>query len=99
LNLSEDEVKSLKIRKRSPTGQIQAVFVKNHSVNGEKFRKHLKLKSNKFDWGIAENGLKITTTGYGHGVGMCQYGADGLAKQGWDYRRILCHYYQGIRFG
>jgi len=33
--------------------------------------------------------------GFGHGVGMCQYGADGLARSGWDWRRILLHYYPG----
>jgi stage II sporulation protein D len=33
--------------------------------------------------------------GSGHGVGMCQYGAKGMAEAGWDYRRILQHYFSG----
>ncbi len=41
-------------------------------------------------------GNKIVGTGYGHGVGMCQCGAMGFAKEGWDYIRILKHYYTGV---
>jgi stage II sporulation protein D len=37
--------------------------------------------------------------GYGHGIGMSQYGAYGMARQGWDYRRILAHYYTGTEIG
>src|SRR5919202_3410213 len=35
--------------------------------------------------------------GWGHGVGMSQWGAEGYARHGWDYRRIVTHYYQGTR--
>ncbi len=44
-------------------------------------------------------GFKVTTRGYGHGVGMCQFGAAGQARQGRDYRRILETYYPGARIG
>lgn len=98
LNLSIAEVKSLKSGRISPNGQIQVTSANNRLFSNEIFRNKLKLKSNKFNWEINKSGLKITTNGYGHGVGMCQYGADGLAKQGWNYQQILCHYYQGIRF-
>src|SRR5258705_7021797 len=37
----------------------------------------------------------VTGHGWGHGVGMSQWGAEGLAQHGWDYRRILSHYYAG----
>src|SRR5919202_6721777 len=37
----------------------------------------------------------IEGRGFGHGVGMSQYGAQGFALHGWDYRRILSHYYRG----
>ncbi|NMA07000.1 MAG: stage II sporulation protein D, partial [Ruminococcaceae bacterium] len=48
----------------------------------------------------AETGMfTIITSGYGHGVGMSQYGAHFYAKyDGWDYKTILRHYYQGIEF-
>ncbi|MFQ5503296.1 MAG: SpoIID/LytB domain-containing protein [Planctomycetota bacterium] len=43
------------------------------------------------------SGLLLHGRGFGHGVGLCQYGADGYAKRGWDYRRILAAYYPGTR--
>ncbi|HEX8742666.1 MAG TPA: SpoIID/LytB domain-containing protein [Thermoleophilaceae bacterium] len=41
----------------------------------------------------------VDGAGYGHGIGMSQYGANGMAQQGWDYRRILAHYYTGTEIG
>ena len=41
----------------------------------------------------------ITGRGWGHGIGMCQWGAYGYAKHGWTYKAILKHYYTGIAFG
>jgi stage II sporulation protein D len=41
----------------------------------------------------------VRGAGFGHGIGMSQYGAYGLAQHGWDYRRILGHYYSGTRIG
>ena len=38
-------------------------------------------------------------TGYGHGVGMSQYGADRMAREGADFREILTHYYTGVTVG
>ena len=55
----------------------------------------LKLRSNYFS--INQNGTKVTiaTKGFGHGVGMSQYGALGMAKEGYTYDKILKYYYQG----
>ena len=41
----------------------------------------------------------VRGAGFGHGIGMSQYGAYGLAQHGWDYKRILAHYYSGTRLG
>ena len=43
------------------------------------------------------NKINITTTGYGHGVGMSQYGAQGMANEGYKYDEILKHYYSGVK--
>ena len=40
--------------------------------------------------------IVITTKGFGHGIGMSQYGAQGMALEGYDYKEILKHYYTGI---
>ncbi|MCQ2736491.1 MAG: SpoIID/LytB domain-containing protein [bacterium] len=51
----------------------------------------------KAEWASldAYSAFVFSGTGWGHGVGMCQWGAGGLAKQGYDYRKILAHYYPG----
>ena len=58
-------------------------------------RKALGLRSSAFDVEKNSNGLKFTVYGYGHGVGMSQYGADGFARSGMDYKEILAHFYKG----
>ena len=60
-------------------------------------RSKLGLRSTDFD--ITNNGDKvlITTRGYGHGVGMSQYGANGMAKDGYNYEEILQYYYKNVK--
>ena len=55
----------------------------------------MKLRSNYFDINLDGNNITFMTKGYGHGVGMSQYGALGMAKEGYTYDKILKHYYQG----
>ena len=43
--------------------------------------------------------IVVKGAGFGHGVGMSQYGAQGFAQHGWDYRRILARYYTGTEIG
>ena len=47
----------------------------------------------------AKHRFTIRGAGFGHGVGMSQYGAMGYASHGWDYKAILAHYYTGTRLG
>jgi stage II sporulation protein D len=56
----------------------------------------LGLRSTKFTWHIEDDIVIFTTTGQGHGVGFCQYGAKGLAGHGYGYRTILGHYYSRV---
>ena len=44
---------------------------------------------------IENNNVVVLTKGFGHGVGMSQYGAEGMSKNGYTYKEILEHYYQG----
>jgi stage II sporulation protein D len=46
-----------------------------------------------------KGGLVLQGNGWGHGVGMCQWGARGMAQKGYGYKRILNHYYSGVRIG
>ena len=62
----------------------------------DEFRNLLKLRSADFEIEINDEKIKVTTYGYGHGVGMSQYGANEMAKQGYSYIQILKHYYTGV---
>jgi stage II sporulation protein D len=85
----------LKIITRSPSGRVMEVQVGDKIIKGTELRSILGLNSTIFEISLRPEGIVFTTTGYGHGVGMCQYGADGMAKARKDFRQILEHYYQG----
>ena len=53
-----------------------------------------KLRSTSFSIEIKEDKVNFIVNGFGHGVGMSQYGANGMAKEGYDYKDILKHYYK-----
>lgn len=57
------------------------------------------LRSASFTAQAGEEGVTFQVTGYGHGVGMSQYGANAMARAGKDYREILTHYYTGVTVG
>ena len=61
----------------------------------EIFKKRLSLRSNDFTIQKNNENITITTKGFGHGVGMSQYGANALAKRHKTYDEILKYYYQG----
>ena len=65
----------------------------DRSISGIELRELLGLRSSDFDFALQDGTFTFTTLGYGHGVGLSQYGADYLARQGSDYRAILEHYY------
>lgn len=93
--LSEEPGEWLTITQRSPSGYVTHMEIGGVPVTGLEFRSALGLRS--ADFTVSENGgsFTITTAGYGHGVGLSQYGADYMARQGSSYREILAHYYQG----
>ncbi len=64
-------------------------------ITGSEIAKLLGLRSSNFTVEIIENGFLFKVKGYGHGVGMSQTGADYMAKQGYTYKEILLHYYNG----
>ena len=56
----------------------------------------MSLRSTDINIDVSDGIVKIDTKGYGHGVGMSQYGANGMAKEGYKYDEILKHYYKGV---
>ena len=80
---------------RSKSNRVNEITINNKTFKGTEFRKILNLRSTDFTINIS-NEVIITTYGYGHGVGMSQYGANYLAKKGYNYEQILKYYYQGV---
>ena len=80
------------------TGRTSTIVVNSKTFKGTEFRKLLNIRSTDFKINVTDNGVSITTKGYGHGVGMSQYGANGMASEGYDCYAILNYYYQGIQF-
>lgn len=78
------------------TGRVRQITINNKTFSGTEFRNLLKLRSTDFEIEINDEKIKVTTYGYGHGVGMSQYGANEMAKQGYSYIQILKHYYTGV---
>lgn len=66
-------------------------------VTGTEYRALFGLRSPRFTLTAGEEGITFSVTGYGHGAGMSQYGANALAAQGLDFEAILTHYYTGCR--
>ncbi len=77
----------------SPTGRVKQLDLNGKTVRGVEFRSALNLKSTKFTWSVSGDDIIFNVSGYGHGVGMCQYGANGAAKEGYDFLDILSYYY------
>ena len=77
--------------------RVSYINILDRTFTGVEFRNILGLRSADFDIEKTDLGLNIITRGYGHGVGMSQYGANGMAKAGINYKEILKHYYYGIK--
>ena len=95
LNL-KDDITNIEILSRDNTNRVEKIKVNNKTYTGIKFRQLLSLRSTDFTISKIDNTYSITTKGYGHGVGMSQYGANGMAKENYTYDEILKYYYQDI---
>lgn len=76
-------------------GGIETMEICGVMFSGTQLRKLLGLRSTAFLITAMDDTVTITTRGYGHRVGMSQYGAEAMAQEGNDYREILSHYYPG----
>jgi len=96
LGISVNEVTEFNILGHTSGGRVSSVSVGGTEFSGVSFRSMLGLRSADFDIVKNDEGVVITTRGYGHGVGMSQYGANGMGKAGYSYSDILLHYYPGV---
>lgn len=86
---------NINILNETSTGRIKKIKINNKEFSGSDVAYMLGVRSNYFNVSIENNNVIVETKGFGHGVGMSQYGAYGMAKNGYDYKEILEHYYQG----
>ncbi len=96
LNITCNQISISNITKDN-SNRVTSLKINNKEYTGIQVRKQLSLRSTDFTINIKDNDIEITTKGYGHGVGMSQYGANNMAKQGYTYDEILKYYYQDIK--
>ena len=96
LNIPYKENITIQILKTTSTGRIKNLKINNKEFSANEVVNALKLRSTYFDIKQINSNIIINTKGYGHGVGLSQYGALAMAKKGYSYEEILKHYYQGV---
>ena len=96
LNLEYSEKLEIKVTETTNTGRVKKIIINNKEFSGKEICSKLKLRSTYFEIKNNSDSIIIYTKGYGHGVGMSQYGAQGMALEGYSYEKILKHYYSGV---
>ena len=96
LNIPYKEQISIQIIKTTSTGRIKQIKINGVVFTGNQVTSALNLRSTYFTINQTGNNIIIETKGYGHGVGMRQYGALAMSKRGYTYDEILKYYYQGV---
>ncbi len=95
--VSGEEVRrTLSIGEYTDTGRVKSMQVGSALIDATDFRRALGLRSTWFSLSMDDNGITFHQRGYGHGVGMSQAGANGMAADGANYSDILLHYYPGV---
>lgn len=97
LTLKPDEIPgNIQILGRDGSGYVTQVQLGTGTVSGEQFRQYLELNSACFYIKEVEGQVRILTKGLGHGLGLSQYGANEMAKEGKDYKEILNYYFKDL---
>ena len=96
--VTEDNAKTaIEIVKTFDSGRVQTLRLGKTEITGKQGRSLFDLKSAMYTITWSENGIVFHTKGYGHGVGLSQNGANGMAKHGSTYEEILHHYYTDVQ--
>ena len=83
----------IKIISRTEGDRVNEIKIDKASLSGASIRGILELRSTNFDIELKEKSVVFKVKGYGHGVGMSQWGAEVMAREGKDYEEILKYYY------
>ncbi|MGL4656691.1 MAG: stage II sporulation protein D [Sarcina sp.] len=95
-NLTSSNIKEqVKILGRTEGGSVSKIKLGNVTIKGTEFRSMFGIKSANFELEFGED-IDINCKGFGHGVGLSQWGANAMAKDGENYKEIIKHYYTGV---
>ena len=87
----------IEIKEYTDGGRVKTIKIGNKNLSGVEVRSIFKLKSANFTCEIIDNNIKFSVKGYGHGVGLSQTGADSMAKEGFNYKDIINHFYANVQ--
>ncbi|MFV0517876.1 MAG: stage II sporulation protein D [Aminipila sp.] len=93
----QSPISNIAIIAKSQGGRVDDIKINNSNYSGRELRDALGLSSANFNISFDSSSVTVVSNGYGHGVGMSQYGANGMALKGSNYKKILEHYYTGIK--
>jgi len=96
LNLKYSSDLKVEVLEKSNSNRIIRLKINGVEFKARDVYSKLGLRSYDFEFILVGNNIEINTKGYGHGVGMSQYGAQGMAKEGYKYNEILEHYYTDV---
>ncbi|MEG0841638.1 MAG: stage II sporulation protein D [Erysipelotrichaceae bacterium] len=92
----QNEIQTINKPLYYPSGYVKEVLIDGITFSGRMLREKLALRSSSFTIDFQQGEICIVTKGFGHGIGMSQYGAQGMALAGYHYQDILKHYYTGV---
>ena len=93
--LNLNNINSIKVIK-DDQNYVLKLIVNENEYSGIDIRKFFNLKSASFDINLKDDKIEFICYGYGHGVGMSQYGANELAKNNYNFKSIINYYYQNV---
>ncbi len=96
LNIDFDNSNDIKLNYHTHSKSVKSVKIKDTFFSGVEFRKKFYLNSTTFDLQFSEHNVIFIMRGFGHGVGLSQYGADKMAKEGNNIQKIIKHYYTNV---
>ena len=96
LGLSYSDTLNVEKIDTTSTGRVNKIKINGNTFTGGQMIDKLNLRSSFFEITKDGENVVINTKGYGHGVGMSQYGAEGMARAGYTYDQILKYYYTGV---